>query len=597
MIKAQIICDSVSPLGRRLTTLKLIYPRFIHAELMTHRVFCLAGSNRLDFELPAGGKNGSKRVYSMSVEEFADKWFNGSAEGKASRFKDVPLNLDDNKEYTAKDITKLLGLVNTSNINKACRDGEVIGAYKKVCWIATGKAWKDWRSSKGKRRFSLRSRLEKMSIRQLNEDTKEITLSNITDVIYSGIKPVYKVITVDNKELIATKDHRVYTDSGWKRIEELIPNQDSIWAYAYGKTTLVDPYRYKKINGKWVISWNKSIRDSLAEKQGYKCYVSGLPLEKNFDVHHLIPINECPDLAFEENNVVAVNKIYHKQLHKKQGWQQGVPLISKPVKVKSIELVGETDTYDLTISGKFPNFFANGLVVHNSRNASSSRAEPVSKHIERIRKNAAVPYYWGLNQQGMQAKAEASKDAKKDAKEIWLKARDAAIEYAQKLADLGIHKQITNRLLEPFSLINVVMTATEWDNFFELRCHADAQPEMRILAEAIRVVRENSEPKQIDYSEWHLPFIREEETSIELAKKIKMSIARCARVSYLKHDNTESSYEDDLKLFNRLVNNVPRHSSPSEHVSTPAKDEDFHRNFRGWVQARELIEEAEFLSN
>jgi len=140
---------------------------------------------------------------------------------------------------------------------------------------------------------------------------------------------------------------------------------------------------------------------------------------------------------------------------------------------------------------------------------------------------------------------------------------------------MGYHKQIINRILEPFAHINVLVTATEWDNFFALRDHPDAQPEIQVLAKAMRKARDESVPEE---STWHTPYCDD----------LKRSAAQCARVSYLTHEGKEPTYEQDMALFDRLANANPMHSSPMEHQAMAI--DGWCRNFKGWRQFRDILE-------
>ena len=133
-----------------------------------------------------------------------------------------------------------------------------------------------------------------------------------------------------------------------------------------------------------------------------------------------------------------------------------------------------------------------------------------------------------------------------EAQKIWLEARDSMLSYVQRLSDLGVHKQHANRLLEPFQHITVVASATDWSNFFALRCHKDAQPEFQELAKAMYSLYTARIPKVLELGEWHLPFVTpEERLKFPIDDLITMSVARCARVSYNTHDGTEQSLEKD----------------------------------------------------
>jgi hypothetical protein len=193
---------------------------------------------------------------------------------------------------------------------------------------------------------------------------------------------------------------------------------------------------------------------------------------------------------------------------------------------------------------------------------------------------------------------------------------------------LGAHKQIVNRIIEPWCHINTLVTSTEWANFDALRCHPDAQPEMRALAEASREARLNSTPTRLRPGEWHLPYITEDDRQevywstrhvsygnnecfdeVEaLQTCIKVSVARCARVSYLTHEGKKSTIDEDLALYDRLVGSTPLHASPTEHQAAPDRRleayEDLaitpngystwenptqHGNFVGWRQYRKML--------
>ena len=249
-----------------------------------------------------------------------------------------------------------------------------------------------------------------------------------------------------------------------------------------------------------------------------------------------------------------------------------------------------------TLQLKYPRFIHSEWMTHRafSRNSASSRAIPIAKLVEQVQSDPAMPIYWGLNQPGMQASKEHEDIS---TAQVWWKA--AAIDAAASatlLNDLGLHKQIVNRVLEPFQWMHTIVTATEWDNFFELRCHPDAQPEFQALACAIRTAMSESVPVErrglvAEGGTWHLPYVSDSERqTLSVAVLPKISAARCARVSYLKHDGTEPSVQDDLTLFERLVGGVPLHASPIEHQAIPASADWRSRNFLGWYQYRDLFE-------
>jgi len=281
-----------------------------------------------------------------------------------------------------------------------------------------------------------------------------------------------------------------------------------------------------------------------------------------------------------------------------------------------------------TLELRYPRFIHAEFMTHRqfSRNASSSRAIPVERQIQSIREDTAMPVHWGKNQKGMQANEESdalfslSTDtggcADFTAQQAWEEARDRAIEVAEGFVRAGYHKQVVNRILEPFSHITVVMTSTTLDNFFALRRHPDAQPEIKVLADAMFEAVEGSTPTFRNPGEWHLPYVLQSErdyiNSVEnlthapipttVDDLIKVSVSRCARVSYKTHDGKSPSFDADLALYDRLVGSIPLHASPAEHQATP--DEQvwsehgmpiwekpwLHGNFEGWRQYRKLLD-------
>ena len=278
---------------------------------------------------------------------------------------------------------------------------------------------------------------------------------------------------------------------------------------------------------------------------------------------------------------------------------------------------------------EYPRFIHAELLTHRvfSKNAASSRAIPIEKMIEQVMENPAMPVWWGKNQSGMQAKEELD-DTEKNilrpeyqfgyslvdqgkafittrqaAKEYWLRARDVAIGQVKELMKLGLHKQIANRILEPWFNIRVILSGTEFENFFALRAHPDAQPELQALAYLMLEEYNKSRPKLLQPGEWHIPFgdnIDSDRVFEQYVKnipfhkvhinsisegKIKIAIARCARVSYFNYEGRDD-YTADIKLCDRLFSSIPRHLSPTEHVAQSTDDNKFIGNFRGWKQYR-----------
>jgi thymidylate synthase ThyX len=278
-----------------------------------------------------------------------------------------------------------------------------------------------------------------------------------------------------------------------------------------------------------------------------------------------------------------------------------------------------------TLEVTFPRFVLAEFNTHRvfSRNSASSRAIPIVKQLRRVLEQPFVPLEFGSNQPGMQAGPPLAGEAQEAAVREWLAARDDAVRHvlgligepgaaggedlhaqldtveetikakAQPASWLNVHKQVANRLLEPFMWHTVIVTATEWDNFFNLRCHPDAQPEIRRAAEQMRAALEGSEPAELGEEDWHLPLVREEDRA-EIGSPeqlVRVSAGRCARVSYLTHAGTRD-LSADVELCERLLSSG--HMSPLEHPARPLSEAELREgewsgNFRGWLQFRKTL--------
>lgn len=266
----------------------------------------------------------------------------------------------------------------------------------------------------------------------------------------------------------------------------------------------------------------------------------------------------------------------------------------------------------VTFELEYPRFIHGELMTHRmfSRNAASSRAIPVRRQLELINDDMAGPVHWGKNQAGMQAEEELSGLGIEQAQRAWRRAGESVINSAKEMLDIGVHKQVTNRMVEPWSHIKVVLTATEYDNWYYLRDHADAQPEIKALAQEMKEAVENSTAKPLIRGEWHMPYFEDGfwgpdmETSLEDALAVSSSC--CAQVSYRKLDD---SLEKARFIFDKLITSKPEHASPMEHQATPMPNtigmnhwtdvegithQDRNQklwsgNFRGWIQHRQIL--------
>ena len=261
-------------------------------------------------------------------------------------------------------------------------------------------------------------------------------------------------------------------------------------------------------------------------------------------------------------------------------------MINAKIVADSISKAGKRIT---TFELEYPRYIHSEMMTHRalSKNSASSRAIPLKTMLSLVWNNMAMPFHWGQNQSGMQAKTELSGWKRKAAELIWIASGRTSCVFAWLFDKIGLHKQVANRILEPWSHIKIVVTGTDWDNFFHLRNHPDAQPDIHELARIMYDFYQMHIPRVLSKGEWHLPYVDNNWISqgmtLDDAKKLSASL--CAQVSYRKFDE---SIEKALSIYDRLVNSTPVHASPFEHQATPLDNPDEQSgNFRGWHQFRQ----------
>lgn len=276
-----------------------------------------------------------------------------------------------------------------------------------------------------------------------------------------------------------------------------------------------------------------------------------------------------------------------------------------------LDSINQTTGYRLvTIQARYPRFIHAEVMTHRqfSRNARSSRAVPVSKLAA---EDIYVPTF-GVNQSGMQSREVAEERLQRSWRNDWLRLAGTTQATVLDWGKNQMHKQWANRPLEWFGFIDVLISSTHWMNFLQLRDHEDAQPEIQLLAAMIRELLLASKPGDISSwsDSWHLPYITPEEYNsrrdphaidLELPR---VSVARCARVSYKPFDGTTPDIEADLKLYDKLYHADPMHASAFEHAAKPDMHVNIsingvnvplwingeqHGNFTGWRQYRKML--------
>ena len=296
-----------------------------------------------------------------------------------------------------------------------------------------------------------------------------------------------------------------------------------------------------------------------------------------------------------------------------------------------LDSVGPSGKRITTWELRYPRMVHAELITHRvlSRSSASSRAIPNEKLIAQVVEDPAMPVWWGKNQTGMQARATLSPEPSPTCRECglvptqiesvlceawalvshpvrggghdfrseeqvavdaWLAGRDRAVALSRELTACGLHKQIANRVIEPWMFITVIVTATEWDNWYALRDHPDAQPEIAYVARMMREAWDVSSPRKLDEGDWHLPLVAGIDHvnfpyEYDIVDLKWISAGRCARVSYLTHEGRRDP-QADIDLAKKLAASSPGHWSPFEHVARALGAPLQSGNFYGWAQFR-----------
>ncbi len=227
------------------------------------------------------------------------------------------------------------------------------------------------------------------------------------------------------------------------------------------------------------------------------------------------------------------------------------------------------------------------------RNCQSSRAVPIKSAIQQLLDgNHFVPSYWGKKQAGMSASEENNARIQLDEhmsiprERAWKDAMITMSSFARAFDEAGYHKQIAGRLLEPFMMVRVLLSGTEWDNLYNLRVHPTAEPHFRDLAikmyqSSLAETLKETDTIELYPGEWHLPYINYDRNRkseivylskdgkvLTLDEAIHISLSCCAQTSYRKHDD---SLEKAESIVSRLFGeDSPVHASPAEHLSSPS---------------------------
>lgn len=248
-----------------------------------------------------------------------------------------------------------------------------------------------------------------------------------------------------------------------------------------------------------------------------------------------------------------------------------------------------------TFELRYPRIIHSEFLTHRvfSRNAMSSRATPAKVLIEDVANNPYIPQYILGNKSGMVGEDNLTEEQKMKFLSEYKRLVEYTCQRALELNELGVHKNLINRLIEPYSFIKTIVTATEWDNFFKLRLAPDAEPNMRDLADAIKQsmgIVDAKEHIKVDSTLYHLPYVsNEERKTLTPLEAMMVSAARCARVSYYNHDGSKPNIDKDIQLFHRLLRGG--HFSPMEHPCVECSHSCSYYNIMGFMSLRYIINE------
>ena len=286
-----------------------------------------------------------------------------------------------------------------------------------------------------------------------------------------------------------------------------------------------------------------------------------------------------------------------------------------------LKSVGPNNIELMTVFARYPRMVHADIMTHRmfSRNAKSSRAKPIRQYVKEVWSDPAEPAYWGAARKGMQAGAEEIR-FKGAAQLLWRSLRAVELGGALLFDKMGLHKQVPNRRLESDLYIDTLITGTRpaWSNFYALRSgvfDGAADPSLQVIARMIARADRDTPAQKLKAGEWHLPYVSKEDRDSIISKYpqcdafinqfavnelCRVSAARCARLSYFSFNTgKKSTVEEDLVLFEKLINSGLPHASALEHqaealheMDDPDFDLDVYReggNLVGWRQFRKTL--------
>lgn len=565
-ITAKVVCDSVSEQGVRLTTFEIEYPRFIHCFDKDTEILAKIGDGAPEF---------------MSFEKaFALEALVASYDADTHEV----MFVEPSEKVVQKGLHKMVSF-DKNKLSMRVTDKHRVLVDKRT----TGNTWvkEVWTAD------SFLDDYSQCRIRQAGKYSPKQQM--IKEDIVLSVWFASDGTIIGNKVVFHFKKQRK-VDSVTQLLKKLnidfeIKTYESSTIIKFNKPAWVDDCYdsegNKKLPNKAMFMAYETylaVKDALLDSDGCRTNMEFNNTSKVFaeQVQVLAHLNgDVMNLRFygEESNLMYKSK-----------YQTSDYVSLRKDKDQFDVEVSEETVYCVTVPSSFVMVRRKGVVfisgncelmTHRvlSKNSSSSRAIPIQKMLDQIENNMAVPIYWGKNKSGMQAVAEVSKQSIRSAIDQWGYAYRDIKHVVGRMIGLGLHKQVPNRLTEPFQMMKVVITGTDWDNFFNLRIHPDAQPEICMLAYKMYKAMEESSPVELKEGEWHLPYVNwcwngieevyyfdEDYNKIDLEQAIKISAASCASVSYRTENMT---LEKADKIFDMLIKAEVIHASPFEHLATP----------------------------
>jgi thymidylate synthase (FAD) len=343
----------------------------------------------------------------------------------------------------------------------------------------------------GKYRRDCQKRLKKMNLRVLNEETNFFETGHLKDVMYSGVNDVYRVTLADGQSIDCTVNHRLFTSQGW----ETMGDATGLLTDVDGKVVAMTKQCFVMRNG-FVVGGNGFYRDKIWFQQQIK---QGL---FTYEFDNLVSVcKTCHEYIHHHNREIEFAKTFEPILEpinwRSKPKSSGNKLKAHPVEVVKVEYLGKQMTYDLEVEGKWHNFVANGMVVHNSFRYTGQRVIDVAegkRDLENVFYLRPIGYY--VDRQGK--KYFYSEEQRNKDMEWCLQACQL---YQQRISE-GLSEEHARSIIPFDARQHFVMScnARSLMHLLDLRWKRDAQLEAQKLCELLYIHFEEWMPA---VAEWY----------------------------------------------------------------------------------------------